>query len=411
MFRNEEFKSVILKLIIFQLVFALISFFVVNIYINNINRKIVEQNTALIGNLIKNHPELQNEIIPYITKEISEEDITLGQNVLKIYGYSIEMDKNRQPLLKGISPKLQIVISLLIFIFILPLGYMIKGEYKKIYGKVQNVYSASEKVVEGDFSTYLKEEGEGDFNILNHQFNQMSDRLENNLDTLEKEKVFLKNMISDISHQLKTPLSSLIVLNDLLLEDENMELDTRLSFLEKTRTQLERMEWLTINLLKVARIEAGAIEFKREKVLLKDTLDIALIALADKLEKRFIDIKGNIKEAFFYGDKDWTGEALINIIKNSIEHGNGKIEIKLEGTLLFSNIIVKDNGEGIEEKDLPHIFKRFYRVNSQVKPESIGIGLNLAKLIVESQNGTISVKSKKDQGTEITITFLKNLIL
>ncbi|CAK7076689.1 HAMP domain-containing sensor histidine kinase [Tissierella carlieri] len=407
MFRNEEFKSMILKLIILQIVFAVIGFFVVNIFIDNINKKIIERDMALVGNIIKNHPELKDDIIPYITKEVSEENILIGQEILKLYGYYEELDKSFQPILKG--NKMQMLISIIILSFIIPLGFMLKGEYKKIYKKVQDIYTASEKVVEGDFGVYLTEEGEGDFNILNHQFNQMANRLENSLSVLKREKVFLRNMISDISHQLKTPLSSLIVINDLLLEDKNMDLNMKQNFLEKERTQLERMEWLTINLLKVARIEAGAIEFKKEKVLLKDILNIALSALNHRLENQVLEIEGD-ENAIFYGDKEWTGEALINIIKNAIEHNRGKINISLEETPLFSSIIVRDNGEGIDEKHLPHIFERFYKVSSEVKPESIGIGLNLAKLIVESQNGTISVTSKKNEGTEFTMTFLKGVI-
>lgn len=407
MFRNEEFKSIILKLILLQLVFAVVGFFIVNIFIDNINQRIIKRDMALVGNIIKAHPELKDEIIPYITKEVSEENIILGQEILKAYGYSKELNISFQPILKGNN--LQIFIFLIILSFVIPMGYMIKGEYKKIYKKVQDIYNASEKVVEGDFGVYLSEEGEGDFNILNHQFNQMAIRLENSLDILKKEKVFLKNMISDISHQLKTPLSSLIVINDILSEDENMELDIRKDFLEKEKSQLERMEWLIINLLKVARIEAGAIDFKREKVLLQDVLHIATEALSDKLENQALEIEGD-ENAVFYGDKDWTGEALINIIKNAIEHGGGRINIQFEETPLFSSIIVKDNGEGIDEKHLPHIFERFYKVSSEVKPESIGIGLNLAKLIVESQDGTISVKSMKGKGTEFTMTFLKGVV-
>ena len=406
MFRNHELKSIILKLILLQVIFAVVGFFVVNIFIDNINKKIIERDMALVGNIVKNHPELKDEIIPYITKDRSNEDKLIGQEALKTYGYHEKLNKSFQPILKGNN--LQILISLLIFISAIPLGFMIRGEYKKVYEKVQNVYNAAEKVVEGDFGVYLTEEGEGDFNILNHQFNQMANRLENSLDTLKKEKVFLKNMISDISHQLKTPLSSLIVINDILSEDENMEIDTRKNFLERERSQLERMEWLTINLLKVARIEAGAIEFKREKVLLQDIINIAIAALSDKLENQILEIEGN-KNAIFYGDKDWTAEALINIIKNAAEHGRGKINIKLEETPLFSSIIVGDNGEGIDEKHLPHIFERFYKVSSEVKPESIGIGLNLAKLIVESQEGTISVRSKKGKGPEVPMPFLTKL--
>lgn len=395
-----------LKLIIFQIIFALLGFFVVNIFMDGINKRIVERDMALVGNILKSHPELKDEIIPYITKEVSQENINVGQNVLKKYGYSNDINKNYQPILKKLNPNIQILMTLIIFSFTIPLGLMIKAEYSKIYTKVQQISTAAEKVVEGDFSIYLNEEGEGDFNILNHQFNQMANRLENSLDILKKEKVFLKNMISDISHQLKTPLSSLIMLNDLLLDDDSMDLDTRYKFLDKSKMQLDRMEWLIINLLKVARIEAGAIEFRKDRVFLKDSLDIALNILNPKLENQIIDMRGNL-DAYFYGDKDWTGEALINIIKNAIEHGRDKIEIILEETPLFSTIIVKDNGEGIDEKHLPHIFERFYKVSSSVKPESIGIGLNLAKLIVESQGGTISVKSKKGLGTEFIITFLK----
>lgn len=407
MFRNEEFKSIILKLILLQIVFAVVGFFIVNVFIDNINQKIIERDMALAGNIIKNHPELKDEIIPYITKKVSDEDIILGQEILKSYGYNKELNSSFQPILK--DNNLQILIFLIILSFVIPLGYMIRGEYKKIFKKVQDIYHASEKVVEGDFGVYLTEEGEGDFNILNHQFNQMAIRLENSLDILKKEKIFLKNMISDISHQLKTPLSSLIVINDILSEDENMDLNIRQNFLEKERTQLERMEWLTINLLKVARIEAGAIELKKEKVLLKDIVNVALFALNDRLENQVLEVEGN-ENAAFYGDKDWTGEALINVIKNATEHGRGKINIQLEETPLFSRIIVRDNGEGIDEKHLPHIFERFYKVSSEVKLESIGIGLNLAKLIVESQEGTISVRSKKNEGTEFTMTFLKGVI-
>lgn len=409
MLRNEEFKSVLKKLIIFQLIIALAISVLVITYVSKVNKNIIEQNIALVGNIIKDNSELESKLIPYITKEVSREDIILGEQILKNYGYNRELNKRLQPILKGIYPHLLIVIFGLILIFLLPLYFIIKEEYSKIYGKIQEVYKASEKVVEGDFSTYLKEEGEGDFNILNHQFNQMSNRLENTLDSLNKEKVFLKNTISDISHQLKTPLSSLIVFNDILLENENMDLDTRLDFLERSTVQLERIQWLIINLLKLARIEAGAIEFKKEKVLLSEVVEIALETLSYNLKDQQINISGD-QNSSFLGDKEWTTEALINIIKNSIEHGKGKIDIILEETPLFSNITIKDNGGGIEVNHIPHIFERFYKVNSEVKPQSIGIGLNLAKLIVESQGGTISAKSKKDYGTEVIVTYLNSHI-
>ena len=243
----------------------------------------------------------------------------------------------------------------------------------------------------------------------------MADRLKIAL-KYYKGRIFLKDTISDISHQLKTPLSSLIMLNDLILQDKNMEEEVQRDFLEKTSIQLERMEWLIVNLLKIARIEAGAILFKKDKIKAIEPIKIALSTLSMNIDEKEQNIKimGNL-ESIFYGDKDWTAEAIINIIKNSIEHSEdgGIIEIFLEETPLFTNIIIKDYGEGIDKKDIPHIFERFYKVSSEIKPDSIGIGLNLSKLIVESQDGTISVKSEKGEGTEFIVTFLnltKNVI-
>lgn len=406
MFRNEELRSILFKLLILQVVFALMSFILLNVFMDNINRKIIVRDMAMVGAIIKDYPELEDKIIPYISKEGSEEDRVLGETILKDYGYKLDLGRNQQALLKGVSPNIQIISLILILLGLFPLGFMIVGEYKKIYEKVNMVSSSAERVVEGDFSIYLSEEGEGDFYILNHQINQMANRLENTLDRLNKEKIFLKDTISDISHQLKTPLSSLIMLNDILLDDQDIDLSHRIDFLEKSQDQLDRMEWLIINLLKLARIEAGAIEFKKEKVLLKQTIDTGLKTLDLKLKDQEISIEGNMS-AYFQGDLDWTSEALINILKNAGEHSRGVIHIVLEDTPLFSTVRIRDNGPGIDKKDLPYIFKRFYKSNNETKADSIGIGLNLAKLIIESQEGTISVRSEKGKGTEFIITFLK----
>lgn len=411
MLKNIEYKNTIIKIIIFQTVLSLTIFLALNSEINNINKKIIEQNTALIGKILNTNPELETEIINIITKENTKEDIMNGENILENYGYHVDMNKRVQPLLKETTPNIEIKISLFVLLSLIPLIILIRSEYKKVYGKVRQISYAAERVVEGDFSIVLKEEGEGDFNILNHSFNQMADRLKNSIEILQKERIFLKDTISDISHQLKTPLSSLIMLNDLILQDKNMEEEVQRDFLEKISIQLERMEWLIVNLLKIARIEAGAIEFKKDKIKAIEPIKIALSTLSMNIEEKEQNIKimGNL-ESVFYGDKDWTAEAIINIIKNSIEHSeDGEIiEIFLEETPLFTNIIIKDYGEGIDKKDIPHIFERFYKVSSEIKPDSIGIGLNLSKLIVESQNATISVKSEKGKGTEFIITFLNS---
>ena len=264
---------------------------------------------------------------------------------------------------------------------------------------------ASDKVIQSDFSTYLDESGEGNFSILNHRFNQMNRIIKNNIEESNKEKVFLKNMISDISHQMKTPLSSLSIFNDILL-NENIDNEERKEFLEKGRTQINRMKWLIINLLKSAKIESGAIIFKREDVSVVNMIGKALDVIGKKAENSNIEVLGdrNIK---FFGDENWTIEALVNIIKNGIEHGGRNIKIEIYESELFIKIHIKDDGEGIDSKDLPNIFKRFYKSSESKKDDSIGIGLYLSKLIIEGQSGTIEVKSKKNIGTDFIITFIK----
>ena len=319
------------------------------------------------------------------------------------------MDKNNQILLSDINGDLSYLYLSMFLAWFLGIILIISYEYGLNYRKVRNVSYAAEKVVEGNFNYLLAEDGEGDFNILNHQFNQMANRLENTVDSLSKEKIFLKNTISDISHQIKTPLSSLIMLNDIMISDLDMDRETRLKFLEKNSLQLDRMEWLIINLLKVARIEAGAIDFKREEVYVKDIIENSINALSINLKDFKIDIVGK-KDASIKIDGDWTEEAIINILKNASEYGREKIEIEISESPLFTSISIRDDGLGIDDRDKPHVFERFYRSSNDIKPESIGIGLNLSKLIVESQEGTISLKSKKNVGSEFIITFLKQNI-
>lgn len=414
LFKNPEFRSTITMLLLCQIIFAIILFSFTMVWLNRINEAIVEQNAALTGQILSKYPQFEDEIMPVILKGPNNTEISKGQEILKRYGYNKNMGIGNQPLLKGIYLNIQIKVLLIAIIYFIPIFFLISREHKHLYSKIQNISHAAEQVVKGDFSLILPEDEQGEIGILNHQFNQMANRIKLGIEQLSNEKIFLKNIISDISHQLKTPLSSLIMFNELMLEDRDMDDDVGEVFLKKSKTQLERMEWLTISLLKMARLEAGAIQFKRECIYLIEPVDIAIATLNPKVESKhqLITLDGEIKKAQFLGDRDWTAEAIINILKNCIEHTEygGNILISIEETPIFSRIIIKDSGEGIDRKDLPHIFERFYKGTSTVKTESVGIGLALSKLIIESQGGTISVKSKKHEGTKFTITFLKGII-
>jgi len=240
----------------------------------------------------------------------------------------------------------------------------------------------------------------------------MTNRLKLTIEALDKEKLFLKDILSDISHQLKTPLTSLMILNDIMLKRKNTP-EKLGEFLEKSSEQLERMEWLIINLLKMAKMEFGAIELNIHKGYIDETIrkSLSILKTFFKEGNKKIIILEPEKRITLPHDEEWLCEAFTNIIKNCIEHTKegGKIEIQITETPLMISISIKDNGEGISPKDLPYIFERFYKAKSS-KNSSVGIGLSLAKSIIERHRGEIATKSKVDEGTEFTITFLKNII-
>ena len=254
----------------------------------------------------------------------------------------------------------------------------------------------------------IRDNEEGELSILKNEIYKVTLMLSKQGEFLKRDKERLADAISDISHQLKTPLTSMMVMIDLLGE-ENLEIEKRMEFTKNIEIQLERMEWLLTSLLKLSKIDAGTVIFKKEKVLvaelIKKAINPLLIPMEIKEQELIIDGKENTS---FIGDINWTTEAIINILKNCIEHtkNKGRISIFYEENPLYTEIKISDKGKGIEKEDLPYIFKRFYK-GKNANDESVGIGLAMAKSIIISQNGDVSVKSKKDEGTEFSIKFYK----
>lgn len=411
--KNPELKKILIKLVLVQMIFAGLVFFVVKYELASMNKAITRQNIALTGQILLKHPELEDEIVQYITQEANPAEISTGKQVLQKYGYQEDLLTSDQPVLKGFALAFPLKVAIFIFCFILPIALLVFFSYQKMYQQINQVSIAAESVVDGDYTIVFPHEREGEFGILGHNFNMMANRLKLSLEKLNEEKNFLQTMISDISHQLKTPLSSLITMNELLLSGKVAPADKKI-FFQKCYSQLLRMEWLVANLLKMAKLEAGNIVFKSQRLLLSEVIEKALSPLLVNIEQKnqVIDIRGKLDEVSFIGDEDWTAEALTNIFKNCSEHTEegGKIQIELSETPLFSRIAISDNGQGIDRRDLPHIFERFFKGRNSNKTESIGIGLALAKLIIESQNGDISVTSVLGKGTCFLVTFFKGVI-
>jgi signal transduction histidine kinase len=411
--KNPELKSVLKKMSLLQIILAIIIFFVVNNELVSLNNKIMDQNASIVGHILSEYPQMEDNIVGYIKNGSNEEDILKGRQVLEEFGYDQNIPLSHQITFRDLYINFRIKTVLLVLIYFIPIFLLLLFEYSKIFNKVKKIAFSADKVVEGDFSLIIKENLEGEFGKLSHSFNIMAERLKLSLEKLKEDKVFLKNIISDISHQLKTPLASLIILNDNLLQDKNMKEEVRLEFLNRSKAQLDRIEWLVENLLKMAKLEADAIDFRYKETELLVPVQNSVASLRNLWEKKNQEIEiqseGN---TFFNGDEEWLEEALVNIIKNCIEHtdSGGKITIELKETPLFSRIMIKDNGEGIDSKELPHIFERFYSGNTSTKTKGTGIGLSLSKLIVEKQGGSIAVNSIKGEGTKFEITFLKGIL-
>ena len=262
--------------------------------------------------------------------------------------------------------------------------------------------------LDGNRNARIECDYEGELYRLFHSVNSLAAVLNAHADNELREKEFLKNTISDISHQLKTPLAALNIYNG-LLQDEDIEVSSVKEFADLSEQELDRIETLVQSLLKITRLDAGAIVLEKTAENVADMMrDIELhFAYRARQEKKEIILSGSDHLSLFC-DRDWLNEAIDNIVKNAFDHTESGATIRVAWKELPSGvqIVIKDNGCGIHPEDIHHIFKRFYRSRFSKDKQGIGLGLPLAKAIVEAHNGTIEVDSELGIGTTFTMTFL-----
>lgn len=281
----------------------------------------------------------------------------------------------------------------------------------KRYKKIKELSNYMAAVYSGQSAMDIRDNTEGELSILKSDIYKMTLMLTEQTELLKRDKKYLADTLSDISHQLKTPLTSMFMMTDLLSEP-NLPRDQHEVFLGNILNQLKRIEWLVSSLLKLSKIDAQAVTFKKESVAIKELLKKALapLLITIELKSQQLMIEGN-ESATVSVDKNWTIEALLNILKNCIEHTppNGSIKIQCEETPLYTKIAIQDNGVGITKEDIPHIFERFYK-GKNAGADSIGIGLAMSKSILQSQSADVSVESEVGTGTQFTIKFYKQII-
>lgn len=408
-FANPELKLSSVILFLLTTIFLFITLFALKTYNNNLKDDYIKSVGAITARVVEKDPSLEKEIIPLITREASKEQREKGAELVKRYGLTESLDNELFPYINDVSQKNNYTI-ILIFLFItlifLILNYI---QYSFFYKRIRRLTFGAKKVIEGEYEININENKEGDFSKLAVSFNSMKDIIRNNITELEKEKQFLVDLLSDISHQLKTPLSSMMVYNDILLS-KDLEKKQRETFLINNANQLDRMSWLIQSMLKLAKLDAKAIEFDKATESLNETISESINALESKAGEAGVKINfKDEQEMVLFHDRLWLEEAIINIVKNGIEHtsSGGRIDITLEENPLYKRVIIEDSGEGINEEDLPNIFKRFYKAKNSKKSDSVGIGLALSKSIIESHNGIIEAKSRVGVGTKFIVTFHK----
>lgn len=407
MFKNREVKKILFLNLIYFFIIIIIGL-ILSLYSFNLYKKnLIRNNSILVGNILKNHPELEEEVINELI--LNSDTYDYGAEILNKYG--LDDPKYFDYLKVNNELKQNIILTNILFIIILfmlvSITYLIfiKNQYRKI-NKIDKYMN---KILNNDYSLDIRDYVEGDISTLKNDVYKMTIKLKEQTELSIKDKKYLEETLADISHQIKTPLTSMYVIND-ILSDNDLDKKSQIEFLNKNRNQLERIEWLVTTLLKISRLDSGMVTLKRDNINIDNLINKTIEPIKIMAELKNISIETNIETTNFYLDFNWTLEALTNILKNACEHtnNNGSIKIEVNENPLYLNIKIIDNGVGISESDKKHIFDRFYK--GKTNKDSIGIGLNMAKKIINLQNGEIECISKINEGTTFDIKFYKKVI-
>ncbi len=271
--------------------------------------------------------------------------------------------------------------------------------------EVKNIRKYLQELYEKNYNVDIQNISESEFSNLKSEIYKIVLELKEKSENLANDRETLSNYLADISHQIRTPLMAITAMTDAIIENEdNLDNDTK-KFIFEISSQLNQINWLVDNLLKMAQLDTKTITMKQEQIDVKELFSTIQknmnIFLEQKNQSLIINVKENIN---VYIDKKWMIEAIENILKNCIEHSkeNSKIEIECIKNPLYTEIQIKDEGTGISKKDLPKIFDKFYKGKNS-SSNSFGIGLSLAKSIIENHNGEISVESEENKGTRFII--------
>ena len=397
-------KKIIIPIIILTIIIIATNIlFTVNELKNN--QRITSNVIAgIIGNIEKNYPNVSEEEIISILN-LENEEIEDGKNTLIKYGINIE---NQNAIGQITNNKLLIIniLSIIILVFaILVILYIYSRSESK---KIKEIEKYIEAINNKNYTLKISENSEDEFSNLSNELYKTTVMLKEQASNSQKSQKTLQTNIEDISHQLKTPLTSISIMLDNIIDNPDMEIETRQKFLHEINRQIEWFNWLVIALLKLSKIESGTAVFTKKEINVEKIINHVIQNLAIPLDIKQQKIIVNGNSSKFIGDYNWQLEALTNIVKNCIEHtpNHKNIYIKFEENNFYTKITIRDEGVGIAKEDIKHIFERFYKGKNSSE-NSIGIGLDLAKSIIERDNGYIICSSKEGEGTTFEIKYMK----
>ena len=388
----------LIPIIVFLIIGNIFFFYQYQSYIQNYNSKI-----AVIVSLVeKEYPDIdRNELI-----SILNSDDKVSEDIFSRYGIDVQKEsiimENDRLFSRFIIIYNILFIGLALSIILLYLKH--ENDQDK---EIKRIVKCIKEINKKNYAINIEDNTEDELSILKNEIYKTTVMLKEMAESSKDDKLRLKDSLSDISHQLKTPLTSINIMLDNILDNPNMDEDTKEKFIQSIKREVTNISNLATEILKLSKFDANVVRFENKEVLVKDIIKKAISNVEMMAEIKNVEIKvvfhDNVK---LVCDLNWQVEAIINILKNCIEHSseNSFINIEVIDNKIYKEIIIKDSGEGIDKKDLLHIFERFYKGKNSSK-DSVGIGLALAKKIIEMNNGSISVNSVKGKGTIFTIRY------
>ena len=388
----------LIPIIVFLIIGNIFFFYQYQSYIQNYNSKI-----AVIVSLVEEeYPNIdRSELI-----SILNSDDKVSEDIFSRYGIDVQKEsiiiENDRLFSRFIIIYNILFIGLSLSIILLYLKH--ENDQDK---EIKRIVKCIKEINKKNYAINIEDNTEDELSILKNEIYKTTVMLKEMAESSKDDKLRLKDSLSDISHQLKTPLTSINIMLDNILDNPNMDEDTKEKFIQSIKREVTNISNLATEILKLSKFDANVVRFENKEVLVKDIIKKAISNVEMMAEIKNVEIKvvfhDNVK---LVCDLNWQVEAIINILKNCIEHSseNSFINIEVIDNKIYKEIIIKDSGEGIDKKDLLHIFERFYKGKNSSK-DSVGIGLALAKKIIEMNNGSISVNSVKGKGTIFTIRY------